>query len=104
MSDTGRLIINTRGETFKAMREGDKVTLRTITLEDAVTWTRAGYTADTRFSLREAQGIIIQIANACGLAVEITPPRVNAATEARASARHAAKQNNVIERNRSRIP
>lgn len=83
MSDN-RLIINARGETFKALRvDNDSVALQCSTLYDRVTVLGADvpttvFTSETTFSFHDIRGIIIQLANAIGDAVELTPSRVPA--------------------------
>ena len=86
-----RLIINARGETFKAFRhDGDSVTLQCLTLADRVSLDSVTFQqidgravcTETAFSVHDVRGIIIQLANAIGDAVELTPLRVAAGNAA----------------------
>jgi len=78
-----RLIINARGETFKAFRhDGDSVTLQCLTLADRCFRLGGGYASETAFSTHDVKGIIMQLANAIDYACELTPLRVAAGNAA----------------------
>lgn len=75
MSDTGRLIINTRGESVQIVRENvDVFTLKIFAHYDRQVFEGGGgVRIQPQFTAREIRGVIIQLANAIGDAIELTP-------------------------------
>jgi hypothetical protein len=69
MSDQGRLIFNSRGESAKATVDGDKVRVQASAFH-YVDWSE-GITVEVEFSKREAAAFALQVLDAAGYAAEV---------------------------------
>jgi hypothetical protein len=74
---SNRLIINSRGETIKAIDLADgRVRLQVAALADSLTLTTRGATVEIEFSRQEAAALCLSLADAIDMACELTPRKI----------------------------